>query len=167
MTQYFVAICVRTSRDLSCKSPSTFLQLTRLSIMLKLLSNKFTCLLLIFLIGIFRPEAFAKEPQQQKLKIELGQTFRNNEVKVYLNQRQVYHQKLTTPDSAQITDAFEIPKPKKPFRLTVEINGIKFEKSSPKNARELDKEDYSLLINYHPETEEIEIKTKILIVLYD
>ncbi|KAA9333648.1 hypothetical protein [Adhaeribacter soli] len=124
-------------------------------------------MLLIFLCCVCRHEAFAKQPQRQKLKIELGQTFRNDKVKVYLNQKLVYHQTLTTPDSAQITDAFKVPKPKKPFALTVEINDVKFEKSSPKNARELDKEDYSLLINYHPETEEIEIKTKIVIVLYD
>ena len=108
------------------------------------------------------------EMQKTKpLKIELGQTFQEDDVKVYLDQKLVYHRKLTTPGSALITDALEVPKPKKPFTLTVEINGAKFEKSSPKDSKELDKEDYSLLVNYDPETEEVEIKTKIVMVLYD
>lgn len=112
----------------------------------------------------FPKAAFQKA---KKLKIELGRTFLNDTVKIYFDKKLVYHQQLNTPDSAQITDIFEVKKPEKPFTITVEINGIKFEKSSPKRQKELDDEGYSLLIDYNREAEEVEIKTKTVIILYD
>lgn len=134
--------------------------------MLKLLLN-----IWLWLLPAAVPEAaeetLEEDQQRRKLKIELGQRFREDDVKIYVDQKPVYRKVLSTPDSAELTDAFEINKPKQAFTLTVEINGAKFEKSSPKKAKELDTEDYSLLINYDRETEEVEIKTKTVIVLYD
>ncbi|HSI89853.1 MAG TPA: hypothetical protein VK927_01995, partial [Adhaeribacter sp.] len=67
----------------------------------------------------------------------------------------------------RLTDVFEVKKPKKPFTITVEINGARFEQSSPKQQRELDDDGYSLVINYNRSAEEVEIKTKTVIILYD
>lgn len=121
------------------------------------------CFMLALSTGFFQ----AGSPKDKKLKIELGQGFQNDRVKVYLDKKLVYNKAISTPDSALITDFVEVLKPKKPFTIRVEVNGEKFEKSSLKQENELDREDYSLLINYNREAEEVEIKTKILIVLYD
>lgn len=112
-------------------------------------------------------KAVSQKLPKQKLRIELGQYFQKDEVKIYLDKKLVYNKTLTTSDAAAVTDAFEIPKPKKEFTLTVEINGEKFEQSSPKKQRELDDKDYSLLVNYNREAEEVELKTKTVIILYD
>ena len=103
----------------------------------------------------------------QKLKIELGQTYRNDLVRVFLDKKLVYEKRVTTNDSTGIADVFYLNKPTKPFIVLVEVNGVKFEKSNLKNKAELGKEDYSLLISYDREAEELEIKTKIVMVLYD
>ena len=103
----------------------------------------------------------------KKLKIELGQSFSNDLVKIYFDKKLVYNKLLSTADSVRITDVVEVKKPEKMFTITVEINGTKFEKSSPKRQKELEDEDYSLLINYNEEAEEVEIKTKTVIILYD
>ncbi len=130
---------------------------------------KFNFWLLVFsaalgLVFSFKPSEFQKN---QKLKIELGQTYRNDRVKIFLDKKLVYNKQVITPDSALISDAFTVNKPKKPFSITLEINGAKFEKSAPKQTKELDKEDYSILIDYDREAEEIDIKRKIIIILYD
>ena len=130
---------------------------------MKYLLTAWLFLLLLFACG----EVRAGKQKARKLKIELGQTFKKDEVKIYLDKKLVYQKQLTTPDSARITDAFEVKKSDKPFTITVEINGEKFEKSSPKQQKELDDEDYSLLIDYNREAEEVEIKTKTVIILYD
>jgi hypothetical protein len=135
---------------------------------MQLLFLKVISLFLGFAIGNFPEVKIQTENFKGKmLKIELGQTFRNDHVKVYLDKKLVYSKQITSSDSALITDVFEVTKPKMPFTIMVEVNGEKFEKSSPKQEKELDKEDYSLLVNYNRETEEVEIKTKIVIVLYD
>jgi hypothetical protein len=124
--------------------------------------------ILFFVCALFfAEEAMAQKTKKQKLKIELGQHFRNDNVKIYLDKKLVYNKTISTPDSALITDVFEVTKPKKSYTITIEVNGVTFEKSSPKQAKELDMEDYSLLVNYNRETEEVELKTKIVIVLYD
>ena len=125
-------------------------------------------LLLTFSWALFAAEkALAQKVVRPKLKIELGQHFQNDEVKIYLDKKLVYNKKLASTDSVAITDAFEVPKPKNDFTLTVEVNGEKFEQSSPKKQKELDDEFYSLLINYNRQAEEVEIKTKTVIILYD
>lgn len=122
---------------------------------------------LILLLLAAYGNIYAAKQKAGKLKIELGQMFANDVVKVYFDKKLVYNKQITTPDSAQMTDMVEVKKPENDFTITVEINGEKFEKSSPKRQKELDDEDYSLLINYNRETEEVEIKTKTVIILYD
>ena len=97
--------------------------------LLKKLLSGFLVILWSFSIGIIPAEA----QKAQKLKIELGKTFQSDEVKIYLDKKLVYNKKLATPDSVLITDAFTVNKPKKPFRVTVEINGDRFEQSRPKH----------------------------------
>ena len=109
----------------------------------------------------------AEKQKIEKLKIELGQVFANDAVKIYLDKKLVYNKVISSLDSVRITDAFEVKKTAKAFTITVEINGSRFEKSSPKNQKELNTEDYSLLIDYNREAEEVEIKTKTVIILYD
>jgi hypothetical protein len=124
-------------------------------------------ILIIGLLVLFGGMLIAGIQKPEKLQIELGQTFRNDHVKIYLDKKLVFDKKVTTPDSGRIAEGIRVTKPKKPFEIMVEVNGAKFEKSSPKHETELDKKDYSLLINYNPETEEVEIKTKVVIVLYE
>ncbi|MBK0401529.1 hypothetical protein I5M27_00950 [Adhaeribacter sp. BT258] len=109
----------------------------------------------------------AEAQKAKKMKIELGETFRNDQVKVFLNKDLVYDKRTTTADSASIADLFYVNRPKGPYTVTVEINGQKFEKSSPKQKKELDDENYSLLINYNRDSAEVELKTHSLIILYD
>jgi hypothetical protein len=105
--------------------------------------------------------------KNKKLKIELGHGFANDAVKIYLDKKLVYNKAVSSKAESGVTDVFFVVKPKKPFSITVEVNGQWFEKSSLKNEKELDKEDYSILINYNRDSEEVEIKTKAVIVLYD
>ncbi|MFC5269151.1 hypothetical protein [Adhaeribacter terreus] len=114
-------------------------------------------------IGAVQTEA----QKAKKLKIELGETFRNDQVKIYLDKKLVYDKRISTSDSATIADLFYVNKPKKPFTISVEINGVRYEKSSPKQQKELDDENYSLLINYNRENAEVEVETQSLIILYD
>ena len=125
----------------------------------------FGCFILFFLAECGNIQA--EKQKAEKLTIELGQTFANDGVKIYLDKKLVYNKLITTPDSSRITDVFEVKKPAKAYTLTVEINGSRFEKSSPKNQKELNTEDYSLLIDFNREAEEVEIKTKTVIILYD
>lgn len=124
--------------------------------------------LFIFALALFVPaKTVGQQAPKPKLKIELGRDFQNDTVKIYLDKKLVYNKIVLSPDSLSISDAFEMPKPKNDFTLTVEINGEKYEQSRPKKQKELDDEFYSLLINYHREAEEVEIKTKTVIILYD
>src|SRR5688500_7884331 len=120
---------------------------------------------MVLLTALAFDSAKAGFQKTKKLKIELGQTYVNDQVKIYLDKKLVYNKQLSTPDSLRITDIVEVKKPDQPFTITVEINGAKFEKSSPKQHKELDDEDYSLLIDYNRAAEEVEIKTKTVIIL--
>jgi hypothetical protein len=129
----------------------------------KNLLSGFVLAFLSILPGIIPAEA----QKAKKLKIELGETFKYDQVKIYLDKKLVYDNRVSTVDSAGLADLFYVNKPKTPYTITVEINGSKFEKSTPKKKKELDDEDYSILINYNREAGEIDVKTKTLIILYD
>lgn len=131
--------------------------------MIKNLLLRMGLLLGVALFGNYEAEA----QKSKKMKIELGETFRNDQVKVFLNKDLVYDKRTTTADSATIADLFYVNRPKGPYTVTIEINGQKFEKSSPKKQKEIDDENYSLLINYNRENGEVELKTHSLIILYD
>jgi len=135
--------------------------------MSKFLLVSFFILLIRLIFSGFTLKVEAQKLPPQKLQIELGKHFQEDRVKIYLDKKLVYNKQITTADSTKATDVFTVTKPKKPFVITVEVNGEKFEKSSPKQTKELNKEDYSLLIDYNRKAEEVEIKTKTVIILYD
>lgn len=122
-------------------------------------------ILLLFCLLLFAGKIQAQKPAKQELQIHFGQEFRNDRVKVYFDEKLVLDKKITVTDTSMTRTFFNVPKPKKPFAITVEVNGVKFEKSALKKARELDREDYAIVINYNRQTEEVEIQTKTVTIL--
>ena len=144
-----------------------FCRALRLPTMLANLFIKLSGIVIIACALFSSEESLAQKIPKPKLKIELGQHFQNDKVKIWLDKKLVYNKVVFTPDSLAFSDVFEVPKPKNDFTIIVEVNGEKFEQSRPKKQKELNDEFYSLLINYDRAAEEIEIKTKTVIILYD
>jgi hypothetical protein len=133
---------------------------------MKFLLNALLSILLF--VSACAPKAIKKQDTyKRELTIELGQTFKNDKVKIYLNKKVIYDKRVSSKDTLQYNGIVRIRLPRKAFLLTIEVNGKQIQQKSLKFKRDWhETEDtysynpgYGFLINYNEEKKEIKLDT--------